>query len=369
MLGSEKAQFGRSKQKRNDRRLIGLAISIDELSFVRSSQFYTGNIGEPTTFKDLLIAVSKDFSPTEEKPLFVMDAGIATNDNLEILRSKNYDYVCVSRVIPKKYSKLNNRATTITDNRGNQIHLSKIEVQDSDDYFLQVKSDQKELKEKSMDSKLTKRFENQLTEIKEKLQKKRTLKKISKIHEKVGAIKARLSRIGWLYEIQYTEDQEKDIVLDLNWKRTVAKEKPKGEYFLRYTKGAINEQEIWNAYNLTRDVEAVFRCLKTDLNIRPIHHQKDAFIESHIWLGILAYQLVNYITIHLKTAGINHSWTTIVNKMRSMQSATVTVNNEKNEKLYIKVCTRPTKEQKDIFNALNYKHRPFVRKTKVVTQM
>jgi len=77
------------------------------------------------------------------------------------------------------------------------------------------------------------------------------------------------------------------IITDITWQRIREREKPKGEYFLRYIKTTICESDIWNIYNLTRDVEAVFRCLKTDLDIRPIYHQKDEFIKLHIWLGIM----------------------------------------------------------------------------------
>ena len=371
MNGSDKAAFGRSKQKRSDRKLIGLSLAIDSNGFVRHSQFYTGNISEPSTFKDLVVSVSKQMGNTFEKPLVIMDAGIATEENLALLKSNeyNYDYICVSRTTPKNFTKLSENAETITDNRGNEIHLTKVSVPGKEDHYLQIKSDQKKLKEQSMDAKLTQRLEEQLNDIKQKLQKKGTLKKICKIHEKVGAIKSKLSRVGYLYEIQYVEDQEKGIVTDMNWKRIKEKEKPKGEYFLRYTKTAIEEDKIWDAYNLTRDVEAVFRCLKTDLNIRPIHHQKDKYIEPHIWLGIISYQVVNYIGKNLKRKQINHSWTKIVDLMKSMQSSLNTVNNDKKEKLYIKLCTRPTKTQKEIFDALNFKHRPYVRKTKVVTHL
>jgi len=122
------------------------------------------------------------------------------------------------------------------------------------------------------------------------------------------------------------------------------------------------------SYNLTRDVEAVFRCLKTDLDIRPIYHQLDEFIEPHIWLGIIAYQIVNYIRTTLSDSNINYSWATIVQKMKTIQSSIISVNNKANEKLYIKLCTRPTKDQMNIFDALNFRHRTFVRKTKVVPQ-
>lgn len=371
MLGSEKANFGRSKQKRNDRKLIGLALSIDGLGFVRSSQFYTGNVSEPATFIDLVEKLSAQLTNSEEKPLVIMDAGISTEDNLAILKSEkyNYDYVCVSRTLPKNYDKLSKKAETIEDNRGNKIHLTKVAVEGKDDHFLHVKSDQKEVKEIAMDKKLSQRLEAQLLEIKEKLPKKGTLKKISKIHEKVGGIKAQLSRIGYLYNIEYTEDKEKGIVTDITWTRIKEKEKPKGQYFLRYTNKAINESEIWQTYNLTRDVEAVFRCLKTDLDVRPIYHQKDKYIEPHIWLSILSYQVVNFLRIKLKDSGINDSWTTIVQKMNSMQSSIVTVNNDKQENIYVKLCTRPSVYQKQVFSALNFKQRPFTRKTKVVTQM
>lgn len=371
MLGSSKANFGRSKQKQTGSKLIGLALSIDSFGFVRYSKFYNGNISEPATFEEMLGEVTCQLNTKGEKPIVVMDAGIATEDNLKIIRSDkyNYDYVCVSRIVPKEFTKLSDQAKVVYDNRDNEIELTKSAVQGKDDCFLHIKSKQKEKKEISIDDKLTLRLEAQLQDIKDKLSKKGTLKKAEKVHEKVGRIKAKLSKIGWLYDITYTEDKEKAIVTDINWHRVKERERPKGEYFLRYTNTTISESEIWNVYNLTRDVEAVFRCLKTDLRIRPIHHQIDKWIEPHIWLGIIAYQLVNYIKRELKENKIDYSWTTIVEKMKSMQSSIVSINNTKNEKIYMKLCTRPTAEQKLIFDTLNFKHRPYIRKTKVVPQL
>lgn len=371
MLGSEKAEFGRSKQKQSGSKLIGLALSIDSLGFVRYSKFYHGNVSEPGTFGTMLEDVVSQLKNNSEKPVIVMDAGIATEGNLEIIISDkyNYDYVCVSRTAPKEYDKLSDEAETITDNRGHKIELTKVHVKGKEDNFLHIKSDQKFKKEDSIDKKLSKRFEGQLKEIKDKLPKKGTLKKIEKVHEKIGKIKAKLSKIGWLYDIKYIEDKDKGIVTDIKWERKKERERPKGEYFLRYTKTAVSEGDIWQVYNLTRDVESVFRCLKTDLDIRPIYHQKDDYIEPHIWLGIFAYQVVNYIRRILKEKNINYAWTRVVENMSSMQSSIVSVNNSKNEKLYIKLCTRPSTVQQEVFDTLNFKHRPFVRKIKVVPQL
>lgn len=371
MQGSNKADFGRSKQKQTGSKLIGLALSIDSLGFVRYSKFYNGNISEPETFEGMLDDVTCQLDTQGEKPIIVMDAGIATEDNLSIIRSSkyNYDYVCVSRTVPKDYIKLSAKAESISGNRGNKIELTKAMVEGKDDCFLHVKSGQKLKKEVSIDDKLTLRLEKQLQDIKDKLPKKGTLKKAEKIHEKVGRIKAKLSKIGWLYDIKYTEDKEKGIVTDINWCRVKERERPKGEYFLRYTNNTISESDIWGIYNMTRDVEAVFRCLKTDLKIRPVHHQKDKYIEPHIWLGIMAYQIVNYIRKRLKENNINYSWTAIVEKMKPMQTSILSMKNQENEKIYVKLCTRPTTGQQLIFDSLNLRHRPFVRKTKVVPQL
>lgn len=369
MKGRQRAQFGRSKQKQSGSRLIGLALSIDSLGFIRYSRFYNGNVSEPGTFNDMLGEVVAQLDTKGEKPLIIMDAGIATEDNLQIIKQKKYDYLCVSRTVPKGYVADGARSETVLDNRGNKIGLTKAHAEGYEDCFLHIKSAQKQLKEESIDEKLTLRLEAQLQDIKDKLPKKGTLKKSEKVHEKVGKIKAKLSRVGWLYDIQYIEDKQKGIVTGINWERLKERERPKGEYFLRYTNSALLEKEIWDSYNMTRDVEAVFRCLKTDLKIRPVYHQKDEWIEPHIWLGILAYQVVNYIRTVLKENNIDYSWSTLVQKMQSMQSSVISGKNKKDETIYFKLCTRPTVEQQKIFDALKYKHRPYVRKTKVDPQL
>jgi len=63
-----------------------------------------------------------------------------------------------------------------------------------------------------------------------------------------------------------------------------------------------SEEEIWGIYNTIREVESTFRCLKTDLRLRPVHHQEDRYCEAHLHLGLLAYQIVAPIRYMLKKA-------------------------------------------------------------------
>jgi hypothetical protein len=367
MLGSKTAKFGRSKQKRSDRRLVGLALAIDSLGFVRYSKIYGGNVSEPETFSLMLDDVASQLYTKGEKPVVVMDAGISTEENLENVRERNYDYVCVSRTKPKEYAKLSEEATLLSDNRNNTIEVTKVSVEGKQDTFLHIKSHQKQLKEQSINVKLTERFEDSMKYLKEGLSVPRRLKKIAPVHEKVGRIKKQFSKVAKLYKITYKEDAQKGVVTDIIWKEQEEKQSPEGEYFLRYSKEILTEEQIWDTYNMSRDVEATFRCLKTDLDIRPIFHQKDAYIFPHIWLGIVAYQVVNYIRLKLKEKDINYSWSTIVEKMQAQQYSLQSTNS-KNGKIYTKLCTRPTIDLKEIYSALGFKERPFVRKSKVVTQ-
>jgi transposase len=170
-----------------------------------------------------------------------------------------------------------------------------------------------------------------------------------------------------LYDISYTEDAEKGIITDITWKRK--EEKPKGHYFLRFSKKELTDKEIWDGYNLTREVESSFQCLKSDLNIRPVFHQKDQYIEAHIWLGVLAYQIVNFIRQQLKDNNITYRWSTIVEKLKTQRITTTTMNVKGNKKAIIKTCTQANMDVKRIYDALKFKERPFVRKTNVVTQL
>ena len=160
-----------------------------------------------------------------------------------------------------------------------------------------------------------------------------------------------------------------NVITNIIWELQKERQSANGEYFLRYSKEILTEEQIWDTYNLTRDVEATFRCLKTDLDIRPVFHQKDTYIEPHIWLGIVAYQIVNYIKLRLKEKDINYSWSTIVEKMQAQQCSLQSVNKAGGGKIYTKLCTRPNFGLSAIYSALGFKERPFVRKSKVVTQL
>ena len=95
------AQYGRSKEKRSDCPLVVFTGVINAEGFIRHSNIYQGNTADIATLEDMI----KDLKTHSraEKHTVVIDAGIATEDNLEYIKSQELDYVCVSRKRIKDY--------------------------------------------------------------------------------------------------------------------------------------------------------------------------------------------------------------------------------------------------------------------------
>lgn len=62
-----------------------------------------------------------------------------------------------------------------------------------------------------------------------------------------------------------------------------------GVYFLRTNLNEKDEKTLWFIYQILKEGESSFRCMKTDLDLRPIYHKNDDATLAHLHLGILAY--------------------------------------------------------------------------------
>jgi len=368
---SDLAQYGRSKEKRKDAKLVSLALLSDGQGFIRRSKIYKGNVSEPATMQavisELENVATKEMNLFKSKPVVVMDAGIVTEENLKNLRLKNFDYICVTRNNLKDYSLSEKGIKMVLDNRNNPIELCIIKnaSKDDDDLYLYVKSQQKQQKELSMSSKLTKRFIQELENIKSSLSKKRGIKKEDAVNQRIGRLKQKYPSISKLYKIELKVDDNKTVI-DLIYEQNKT-DAEKGVYFIRSSQNQLTEELIWEIYNILREIENTFRCLKTDLDIRPIHHIKDINTEAHIFLGIVAYQLVHAIRRELKKNDINHSWRRIRNIMASQTIATTRMKLENKNSIVLRNVTNPNMEQIKIYRTLKFKQtNPKMRKKVVV---
>ena len=365
--GSNKAKFGRSKEKRSDCPIVVFTGVINAEGFIRHSRIYEGNKPDTATLTDM-IADLKRHAKGDAKHTIVMDAGIATEDNLLFLQDNDYKYVCVSRKRLKDYApgSEEEKVVVLTDRDSNKVELSIFRPKGHNDTWMQVQSEAKKAKESSMEVKLQERFIENLKEIQRAFHSSKGTKKIEKVWERIGRAKEKHSRAAARYEI--IVEQAEGIATNMSWtiKTDKAKEdKVNGVYFIRTNYENPQEKELWDIYNTIREVESTFRCLKSDLQIRPVHHQNDSRIESHIYLTILAYQLVNTIRHSLKKEGNNFSWGNILRVMSTQTVQTIEIVTDK-KLIHLRKPSKPIKEVEEIYSASMCKSLKPAVKTNVV---
>jgi len=384
-LGSSLAQFGRSKEKRNDAKLVVLALVVNPEGFIKYSSILEGNMADSKTLEAMINKLRVKTSVSAKKALVVIDAGIASEENLAMIKAKGYDYLCVSRSNLKSYKTEAGVATvTVTDNRKQKIDLYRVKSGRNTDYYLKVESQAKEAKERSMNQQFRKRFEAGLQIITSSLTKKGGVKQESKVHERIGRLKQKYPSIHNYFDIEVeTKEvaaskgkkkksqvvQEKmRIVADIKWaiKKDVDINARSGVYFLRTSLESDTEKMVWQFYNTIREIEATFRILKTDLDLRPIYHKKDDSTIAHLHLGLLAYWVVNTIRHQLKKEGIHSGWREIIRTMNTQKTVTTLAQNIHDEVIMIRRCSEPNPQVRKIYDALKYKYAPFKKKKSVV---
>ena len=135
-----------------------LALVVNIYGFIKYSCIHQGNMAD---CKNLSLMIDKLSRCTNaQNPVVVMDAGIATEENLEMIRAKGYHYLCVSRTKLKDYQAISGRLTVLLETKSKrQVRLKAVSNNTNTDYYLEVASEDKYETANSMRSQFEQRFE------------------------------------------------------------------------------------------------------------------------------------------------------------------------------------------------------------------
>jgi len=370
--GSKLAKFGRSKEQRSDAKLVVLALVVNIEGFIKYSAIHEGNMSDSKTLPQMIDKLATH--TCTKTAVVVLDAGIATEENLKLITEKGYHYLCVSRTKLKDYTIDPNRLTVMMETRSKQnVRIKAIQTDKDTDYYLEIKSDAKTVKEQSMATQFEERFEAYLARIQQALLAKGGVKIAGKVWERIGRAKEKYPSVHHYYNIKVSVDETKGIATALSWEkqetRHQARETQYGMYFLRTSLKIADEVIIWNIYNTIREIEQTFRTLKTELDLRPIYHKTDQATMAHLHLGILAYWLVNTIRCQLKSHGINHSWTEIVRIGNTQKIITTSGQNTFDKTVTVRKCTQPNEKLSQLLGLLKIPPKPFGKRKSVVHKL
>ena len=84
--------------------MIVLSMVGNPEGFPKYTQILEGNITDRASLLNMIDKLRLKTANSTAKTLVVLDAGIATKENLKLIQEKGYDYVCVSSSKIKDYS-------------------------------------------------------------------------------------------------------------------------------------------------------------------------------------------------------------------------------------------------------------------------
>jgi transposase len=96
-------------------------------------------------------------------------------------------------------------------------------------------------------------------------------------------------------------------------------ERRDGHYLLRTNLVAEDPAVLWDRYMQLTQIEAAFKCLKSDLGIRPIYHQLEHRVDAHILVAFLAYCLTVTLKHRLTACAPGLTPRAVLEKLGSIQ--------------------------------------------------
>lgn len=374
------AAYGHSKEKRSDCPLVTLALVLDGHGFTRRSRIYPGNVSEPGTLQQMLEGLMAPNTLTSEepgagqektqepeqqsliklcqRPTIVMDAGIATEENITWLKQQGYPYIVVSRKQHLEFDE--DKAVAVNQDQGGTVRAMRVERKDGE-IELYCHSEQREAKERAINERFISRFEQELDYLAEGLDKPRRLKSADKVSEKIGRLRQKYARAAKNYTISLKNDEKGKNTIALTYQRIESEQESdaySGVYCLRSSHKDWNESRLWQTYTLLTDLEAVFRSFKSELGMRPVYHQKTQRVEGHLFITVLAYNLVHQIRLGLKAQNIHDSWETIRTTLSTQMRTTVSLRGNDGEVVHLRKSSFPNAEQQVLLRALELTWNP-----------
>jgi hypothetical protein len=118
-----------------------------------------------------------------------------------------------------------------------------------------------------------------------------------------------------------------------------------GCYLLRSNVNDWSGEELWKAYMQLTEAEAAFRIHKTDLRIRPVWHQKQERVESHILVCFLAYILWKTLGRMCKGAGLGDEPRRVFEEIGRIKAVDVILPTRSGTEIRRRCICRPTDHQ------------------------
>jgi len=264
--GLRKAGFSKDGRHQHPQIVLGLLVSRG--GYPLAYDIFEGNQFEGHTMLPVINAFKERYSP--DGLIVVADAGLLSNQNIELLQEQGYEYILGARIKAE----------------GNAV---KKEI-----LSLQLNNGQSAILQKDAVTKLIVSYSAARAK-KDAHNRLRGLAKLEKRIRSGKLTKASINNRGYNKFLHI--ENEVRISID----KTKINDDAKWDGLKGYvTNTELGKEEVIDHYNDLWQIEKAFRVAKTDLEIRPIYHRVQRRIEAHICIAFVAYKIYKELERQLR---------------------------------------------------------------------
>ena len=339
----DKRRYGYSRDKRRDCVQVVIALIVTPDGFPLGYEVLPGNTADCTTLRGALQRIEAQYGKAQR--IWVMDRGIPTEEVLAEMRTADPP---VSYLVGTPKGRLSKLEKALLERPWQDVRQGvevKLLPQDQEMYVL-AQSRARIHKERAMRRRKLKWLWARLKQIAamEKLSRKEMLMKL-------GAARAN-ARAAWrLLDVEVAE-RGATFTFALNRDRLRQVRRREGRYLLRTNLCDEDPTKLWKFYIQLVEIEAAFKNLKDDLQLRPLHHQLEHRIEAHIFVAFLAYCLHVTLRAQLKPLAPGLTPRAVLDKLAAIQMLDVHFPTTDGRTLILSRFTEPNADQKLLLKQL-----------------
>jgi transposase len=349
----DKRRFGYSRDKRSDCVQVVIALIVTPEGYPLAYEVLAGNTSDKTTLKSFLEKIQKLYGQANR--VWVMDRGIPTEEViLEMQQADRQIYYLVGT--PKgRLTRLESELVNLPWQQARPSVRVKLLSKDKELYVF-VESQDRLKKERAMRLRKLRALIKRLKELqnyKKQLTRDQLLVAVGQAKEQAGRAFSLLD-IHWPESGQQIDAQTFTFRLALGRYRQWYRRE--GRYLLRTNLTQSDPKVLWEYYLQLVAIEAAFKNLKDDLQIRPVFHKKEDRIEAHIFVAYLAYCL--HVTLQAKLRQVAGGLTprTVLEKFATMQMMDVFFPTEQpGKELLFRRYTQPQKDHQMLLSQLGWR--------------
>jgi len=340
--GNDLAARGYSRDHRCDCKQVNIALVVSRCGMPLGYEVFAGNRNDTTTVEELVTHIEGLYGRANR--IWVMDRGMVSEDNVRFLRRGGRRYIIgTAKNLLRKFERELLAEDWKQVHEGLQVRLAP--APDGEEVFILCRSAERRAKEAAMHERFEKRIEEGLEKIAARCRKRK--QKAVAVATRVGRLLGRNTRAAALFDVEVKEDAAGGA--QLRWKKLAAwrdwARVSEGCYVLRSNVTDWTPEELWRAYIQLTEAEAAFRIQKTDLELRPVWHQRQDRVEAHILICFLAYVLWKALAATCRQAGLGDEPRQVFEALAEIAVVDVVLPTRNGITIRKRCISRPTEHQ------------------------